>query len=40
MELCYRYDYLKMGIDQFYKKGYEVGNQLRDMFDEVDGKGE
>lgn len=33
MELCYRYDYLKMGIDAFYKKGYEVGSKLQKMFE-------
>lgn len=33
MELCYRYEYLKMGIDEFYKKGYEIGIQLKEMFE-------
>ena len=33
MELCYRYDYLKLGIKDFYKKGYEVGKKLEKMFD-------
>mgnify|MGYP006893003990 CR=1 FL=1 len=33
MELCYRYEYLKMGINEFYKKGYEVGNKLKEMFE-------
>ena len=23
MELCYRYDYLNMSLDDFYKVGYE-----------------
>lgn len=32
LELCYRYEYLKMGINEFYKKGYEVGNKLKEMF--------
>lgn len=32
LELCYRYDYLKMSIDEFYKKGYEVGQKLQKMF--------
>ena len=32
MELCYRYEYLKMGVENFYKKGYEVGEKLREMF--------
>ena len=34
MELCYRYDYLNMGLDAFYKKGYEVGEKLQSMFDD------
>ena len=25
LELCYRDDYLKMTLDEFYKKGYEIG---------------
>ena len=33
MELCYRYDYLNMSIDDFYKKGYEIGKKLKEMFD-------
>ncbi len=33
MELCYRYDYLNIGIDDFYKKGYEIGKKLKEMFD-------
>ncbi len=33
MELCYRYDYLNIGIDNFYKKGYEIGKKLKEMFD-------
>ncbi len=33
MELCYRNDYLKMGIENFYKKGYEVGEKLKEMFE-------
>lgn len=28
MELCYRYDYLDMSLDDFYKIGYERGMQL------------
>ncbi|MDE6642114.1 MAG: sugar phosphate isomerase/epimerase [Acetatifactor sp.] len=35
MELCYRYDYLAMSIDNFYKKGYEIGEKLKEMFEEV-----
>ena len=34
MELCYRYEYLNMGIENFYKKGYEVGKKLQIMFEE------
>ena len=33
MELCYRYDYLEIGIENFYKKGYEVGEKLKEMFE-------
>lgn len=33
MELCYRYEYLEMGIENFYKKGYEVGTKLKEMFE-------
>lgn len=32
MELCYRYDYLDMSIEDFYKKGYETGVKLKEMF--------
>lgn len=34
LELCYRYDYLNMSIEDFYKKGLEIGNQLANMFEE------
>ena len=34
MELCYRYEYLNMGINNFYKKGYEVGSKLNMMLKE------
>ena len=34
MELCYRYDYLNMSLDCFYKKGYEVGKKLQEMFED------
>lgn len=34
MELCYRYEYLNMGIDNFYKKGYEIGTKLNMMLRE------
>lgn len=33
MELCYRRGYLKMNIEDFYKRGYEIGEKLRNMFD-------
>ena len=33
LELCYRNDYLKLGIDEFYQKGYEVGTKLSEMFE-------
>ncbi len=36
MELCYRYDYLNMGVEEFYKKGYEVGKKLQEIFDKYD----
>lgn len=34
MELCYRYEYLEMGIENFYKKGYEIGEKIKEMFEE------
>ncbi len=34
LELCYRCDYLKMSIEEFYQKGYEVGEKLARMFKE------
>lgn len=34
MELCYRYEYLAMNIDDFYKRGYEIGLKLKEMFEE------
>lgn len=34
LELCYRYDYLKSSIDDFYKKGYDIGIKLAEMFEE------
>ncbi len=33
MELVYRNDYLKMSPVEFYKKGYELGNQLLEMME-------
>lgn len=38
LELCYRYDYLNLPLDEFYKKGYEIGIRLAKMFDEVEAK--
>lgn len=31
LEICYRYVYLDMGIENFYKKAYEVGEILKEM---------
>lgn len=31
LELCYRYDYLNMNVDDFYKKGYLVAKKLSKM---------
>ena len=31
LELCYRYDYLKMSLEEFYKMGYEKGLQLAEI---------
>lgn len=33
LELCYRYGYLDMSIEEFYKKGYEVGEKLKKLFE-------
>ena len=33
MELCYRKEYLNMSIDEFYKKGYEIGMKLSQIID-------
>lgn len=33
LELCYRYDYLNMSLDDFYEKGYEIGTKLAEMFE-------
>lgn len=35
LELCYRYDYLKMPIEDFYKKGYAVAMKLNKMMNEL-----
>ena len=34
MELCYRYDYLNIPLEEFYKKGYKIGEKLQKMFGE------
>ena len=36
MELCYRYDYLKIPLDEFYKVGYERGLQLLNVVEKED----
>jgi len=33
LELCYRNDYLNMSVDEFYKKGYEIGERIAAMFE-------
>lgn len=33
LEPCYRYDYLNLTLDEFYKKAYEVGKKIGNMFD-------
>ncbi|MFQ9298092.1 MAG: sugar phosphate isomerase/epimerase family protein [Clostridia bacterium] len=33
LEPCYRYDYLNLTLDEFYKKAYEVGKKISNMFD-------
>lgn len=32
LELCYRYDYLKQSIEDFYKEGYNRGIQLEEIY--------
>ena len=34
LELSYRYDYLNMSLDDFYKKGYTIGIRLVKMFED------
>lgn len=33
LELCYRYDYLTLSLNDFYKKGYARGIQLAQMYE-------
>ncbi len=35
MELIYQNDYLNMNIEEFFQKGYEVGEKLQKLFEEV-----
>lgn len=32
LELCYRNQYQKMSIEEFYKKGYEIGKKLGEIY--------
>lgn len=32
LELAYRYNYLDISLDEFYKKGYSVGKKLQEIF--------
>ncbi len=32
LELCYRYDYLNMSLDKFYKEGFNRGQKLQNIF--------
>ena len=36
LELCYRYEYLNISLDDFYKKGYNIGIKLSEKFDLVE----
>ena len=33
LELCYRNHYLNMSLEEFYKKGYEIGEKLSNMWE-------
>lgn len=35
LELCYLDDYLDIGIEEFYQKGYAVGKKLQEMFEKI-----
>ena len=34
LELCYRYEYLNISLDDFYKKGYDIGIKLAEKFED------
>jgi len=34
LELCYRYQYLNMTLEHFYKEGYRRGERIREIFEE------
>ena len=34
LELCYRYDYLKQSIEDFYKEGYRRGQKLTEIYEQ------
>lgn len=34
LELCYRNEYLQSNVEEFYKKGYEIGKELAKIFEE------
>lgn len=35
LELCYRYQYLDMTVEDFYKEGYKRGKNIREIFENV-----
>ena len=35
LELCYKNDYLSMSLDDFYRKGYNVGEKLQELFEKM-----
>ena len=35
LELCYKNDYLSMSLDDFYRKGYNVGEKLQEFFEKM-----
>lgn len=35
LEITYRYDYLKKSLDEFYQKGYQVGRDLANEFENL-----